>query len=430
MRKQRLLADGLRRIRVNFRYHDSFSSFLEGVFCRAGRELAPAIVRAYELGTRLDAWQEHCREDAWMQAFAECNIDPYFYLRERDIDETLPWDHLNCGISKSYFQKEYQRATRDKTTPDCLKHSCSICGACDYDRRKNVLWPRYESERVLAELQTQRAAIPAAEGSPADAPKLRVRFSYAKRDAYRFVGHLELATVFHRAARRAAIPLCFTRGFHPMPRISFGPPLQLGVGSEQEFMDAFLYEELDPTELAHRFNETLPHGVRILSAQVIPIAAAALQECIGAQRYRLTCFSPPAGALAESIAEGGDLTRSLAERVALLTVERTSEKRTGERGGRKVARSFPLAEFVSDVEVETVGDNPETPPLVSFTLQFDPQSATPRATEVARAITGLDIGELSIEKLSTVFRDPTGLIGRVHRKVTEQDAGVGEQPSA
>ena len=422
VRKQRLLADGLRRIRVNFRYHDSFSSFLEGVFCRAGRELAPAIVRAYELGTRLDAWQEHCKESAWMQAFADTNIDPYFYLRERSEDEILPWEHLSCGIPKSYFLKEYHRATRDKTTPDCLKHSCSICGACDYDRRKNVLWPRYESERVLAELASQRPVVAADEASPADSPRLRVRFSYSKQDAYRFVGHLELATVFHRAARRAAIPLCFTRGFHPMPRISFGPPIQLGIGSEQEYMDAFLYEAVAPSELAARFNETLPPGVRILSATEIPISAAALQECIAAQRYRLTCFSPPEGVLGECLEtmhnDLSALTEALRIRLNELTVERSSEKRTGERGGKKVARSFPLVEFVSDIAVEHA--DPELPPQVSFTLQFDPQLATPRAIEVARAITGLDIGALGIEKLATVFRDSSGLMGRAKVRASQQ----------
>ena len=418
VRKQRLLADGLRRIRVNFRYHDSFSSFLEGVFCRAGRELAPAVVRAYELGTRLDAWQEHCREDAWMQAFTECNIDPFFYLRERATDEVLPWDHLSCGIPKSYFLKEYQRATRDKTTPDCLKHSCSICGACDYDQRKNVLWPRGESEQVLSQLAEERSATPADERSPADAPLLRVRFSYAKRGAYRFVGHLELATVFHRAARRASIPLCFTRGFHPMPRITFGPPIQLGIGSEQEYMDAFLYEAIDPNEIAARFNATLPHDVQILSATAVPVGAPALQESIAQQRYRLTCYSTPKGALAESLAAAGSLsaeaaskaTEDLRQRIETLTVERSSEKRTGERGKRKVARSFPLKIYVSELHIEPFDQGAR--PTLTFTLQFDPQFATPRALEVSRAITGLDIGDLLLEKVATIFREPSGLMSR------------------
>ena len=84
-----------------------------------------------------------------MQAFQEMNVDPSFYLRERDANEALPWDHLSCGIPKSYFLREYQRAVRTKTTADCLTESCSVCGACNYDTRRNVLFPRDEAEAMF-----------------------------------------------------------------------------------------------------------------------------------------------------------------------------------------------------------------------------------------------------------------------------------------
>ena len=146
IRKQRFLARGLRALKVNFRYHDAFSSFLEGVFSRGDRRLAEVVEKAYQKGARLDAWKEYLSEEIWTQAFYECNIDPCFYLRERSPEEALPWDHLSCGIPKSYFAKEYRRALRDKETADCLTASCSVCGACDYDSKRNVLWPRDETE--------------------------------------------------------------------------------------------------------------------------------------------------------------------------------------------------------------------------------------------------------------------------------------------
>ena len=249
IRKQRMLAAGLKRVGVNFRYHDHFSSFLEGIFCRSGREMAKVLVRAYELGARLDAWQEHISEETWMRAFEECDINPYYYLRPLEVQDALPWDHLSCGIPKSYFAKEYRRALRDRTTPDCLTTSCSVCGACDYDVKKNVLWPRSEAEEWYGEKRAEIKEQLPGYSSDNERPAARIRLCYEKKDEFRFLGHLELVSVFHRAARRAGLPIHYTRGFHPMPKLAFGAPLQLGISSKREYVDIYFSEKLDPARL-------------------------------------------------------------------------------------------------------------------------------------------------------------------------------------
>ena len=76
---------------MNFRYHRAFSSFLEGVFARGDRKLGKVLLRAYQLGSRLDGWVEEVREEVWEQAFEECGIDPHVYLHERDVEAALPW---------------------------------------------------------------------------------------------------------------------------------------------------------------------------------------------------------------------------------------------------------------------------------------------------------------------------------------------------
>ncbi|MCB0360311.1 MAG: TIGR03960 family B12-binding radical SAM protein, partial [Bdellovibrionales bacterium] len=120
IRKQRLLAAGLAEVGVNFRYHGAFSSMLEGLFSRADRRFSRVVERAYELGCRLDGWDEYALEERWMQALSDCGINPADLLRERGVEEALPWDHLSCGIPKSYFAKEWRRALRFRETPDCL----------------------------------------------------------------------------------------------------------------------------------------------------------------------------------------------------------------------------------------------------------------------------------------------------------------------
>ncbi len=401
VRRQRFLADGLRRVGANFRCHDVFSSFLEGVFCRAGRELAPAVVRAYELGARLDAWQDQLREEIWMQAFQDCNIDPNYYLRERELTEVLPWDHLSCGIPKTYFVKEYQRAIRNKPTPDCLTESCSTCGACDYDVRRNILWPRNEAEEAL----TLKKNAQDHENVQSNEPRCRIRVVYEKTGNQRYVGHLELVSVFYRAARRAEIPLSFSQGFHPLPRLVFGPPTQLGISSGEELLDAFLTEETSPEDFKDRYNAALPEGLRIVRAEYIPLNAPAIQECVESVRYRFTCLSQPTGLLADHLDLGssGEPSTAFSEAVLETVVTRETDKkqsRSKRRSGPS-EKAFLLREHLKNVTLVS-----QEPATVEFELLFDARRASPRPAEVVFAISQLTIGEVLLEKLTTALALP------------------------
>ncbi|MFN8389475.1 MAG: TIGR03960 family B12-binding radical SAM protein [Bdellovibrionota bacterium] len=399
IRRQRLLAEGLRLAKVNFRYHDSFSSFLEGVFCRAGREFAPVLVRAYELGCRLDAWQDHLKEDLWMQAFAECGVDPETYLRERAITEALPWDHLSCGIPKSYFLKEWQRALRDKPTGDCLTSSCSSCNACDYDEKRNILWPRAETEALFGERKRAQDESPA----PSPQPKMRIRLRYEKMDRARYIGHLELVSMFHRAARRAEIPLAFTQGFHPLPKLAFGPPLQLGVGSRAEYVDMYLIAEMSQRECMERLNGALPPGIQVQNAIRLPLHGTSIHESIVEHRYEITWATEPRGVVGRLISEqrsGPSLGEALTEALAELTVVR--EKPNTGRRGRKgdQTKTFSLADYVRDIRCEGTGS-------VSFSLTADNTRACPKPSEIVMALSELEIGGYYLEKLDAKFKDAT-----------------------
>ncbi|MCB0335186.1 MAG: TIGR03960 family B12-binding radical SAM protein, partial [Bdellovibrionales bacterium] len=156
---QNYLFQELKKLGVVFRYHKAFSTFLEGVFARGGRELLPVILHAYQEGARLDAWIEELDDEVWLSAFEACGINPHHYLHERDVENPLPWDHISCDIPKRYFAKEWQRSIAARTTPDCLTKSCSVCGACDYDATRNVLFDRKRSESRLGILEPAWQAI-------------------------------------------------------------------------------------------------------------------------------------------------------------------------------------------------------------------------------------------------------------------------------
>ena len=131
--RQQLLRQALSRVKgVDFKYHAPDVSFIEAVFARGDRRLAEALERAWRLGCRFDGWSDQFRYDLWLRAFEETGIDPGFYAtRERDTDEIFPWDHLDCGVTKAYLLREWERARRAECTPDCRK-GCTGCGVKRY----------------------------------------------------------------------------------------------------------------------------------------------------------------------------------------------------------------------------------------------------------------------------------------------------------
>ena len=137
VRRQQLLKEELRTVKgVDFKYHAPDVSYIEAVFARGDRRLADALEKAYRMGCRMDGWSDQFRYDLWLKAFEECGLDPDFYAcRERSTDETLPWDHLDCGVTKAFLKREWEKAQRGEITHDCRK-GCVGCGVNRYEEAK------------------------------------------------------------------------------------------------------------------------------------------------------------------------------------------------------------------------------------------------------------------------------------------------------
>ena len=128
LRRVHLLKDAIRSKSIDYRYHESDLSRLEAVLARGDRRLSPVLEQAVENGARLDGWDEYFDYDAWLRAFDACGVDPADYCRRYDVNEVLPWDTISVGVSRSFFRKEYEKACRGETTPDC-RQGCNGCGA-------------------------------------------------------------------------------------------------------------------------------------------------------------------------------------------------------------------------------------------------------------------------------------------------------------
>ncbi|MFR9216369.1 MAG: TIGR03960 family B12-binding radical SAM protein [Ruthenibacterium sp.] len=127
--KQQHLLHSVKSRKISVSYHDSRTSFLEAVFAKGDRRLGAVLLEAFRRGCYFDSWEEHFHFDTWLQVFRDMGIDPGFYAnRALSPEETLPWDHLDYGVTKQYLIREYGKAMQARTTQPCNR-SCAGCGA-------------------------------------------------------------------------------------------------------------------------------------------------------------------------------------------------------------------------------------------------------------------------------------------------------------
>jgi radical SAM family uncharacterized protein len=114
---------------IKYNWHEVELTMLEGVLARGDRRVGKIVYDAYKAGCLYDSWSEYFKYDAWMSAFEKNGMDPLFYTsRERDLEEILPWDFIDVGVTKEFLVREYKRAVGEKVTPNC-RQACANCGA-------------------------------------------------------------------------------------------------------------------------------------------------------------------------------------------------------------------------------------------------------------------------------------------------------------
>ncbi len=242
------------------KWHDPQQSLLEGVFSRGDRRLSDLIEAAWRSGARLDGWSEHFRLERWQEAAREVGLDLEWYLRGRDPGEVLPWDHLQCGVDRGFLEQEYTKSLERAYTPDCRNNSCQNCGLCDF----KTIRPRVNAAEDVPPYTPKPAARPSRNGE--QGPVFSYRVHYARLGDARFLGHLEMLQLVFRALHRSGLPVLFSRGYNPSPRVSFSHALPVGVESHVEYFDVDLSRPISRyEETARLLNRNLPEFVTVTS---------------------------------------------------------------------------------------------------------------------------------------------------------------------
>ncbi|MEW6108596.1 MAG: TIGR03960 family B12-binding radical SAM protein [Nitrospirota bacterium] len=251
---------------VKFKGHDEEMSLLEAVFARGDESLSNLIEKAWSLGCRLDAWTEAFDFEKWEKAMDASGVNPvHFALRDYREDSPLPWDNINVGITKEYLWREYQNAVSGRFTADCRDH-CHNCGLkCKTEKRGKE---NESGSHGKITMSSQKRDSWQSSDSAQDAP-VRARLQYSKTGAARYLSHLELTTAIIRSMRRANFPFKYSGGFHPAPRISFGPALRVGIAGLREYLDVEIVPPFEAETALNNLNRTLPEGIRADSLEVL-----------------------------------------------------------------------------------------------------------------------------------------------------------------
>lgn len=319
-RKQAMLKAAFRSIRgVKVNFTDVRISAMEDFVGRGDRRLAAVVRRAWELGAGMDAWWESLERafNAWTQAIDDAGLTWKYRQVEQgewnlgealeqqaaaekeaadtntfhpthnanapdDVDSwqaamdiPLPWDHLDTGIDKRWLQEDLRRALAAAVVPDCSFEGCSHCGVCGTDFGHNVVVPPLP--------------IPAFEGhgKPNSERVQRLRITLGKLEDMALIGHLDLARMLDRAVRRAALPISFTGGYHPGPRIAPANALSLGATSTGEVIDFELTEQMDTESFRQRLQEQLSDTLPIYGVTAVDIKAPSATKALAQADYLL-----------------------------------------------------------------------------------------------------------------------------------------------
>jgi radical SAM family uncharacterized protein/radical SAM-linked protein len=287
----------LRGIKANFT--DYRISAMEDFVGRGDRRLGPVIKRAWELGAGMDAWWESTEKafGAWTQAIAEAGLNwkyrqvedgewNIFAVDEEiggyrlpDLTKTLPWDHVDTGIDKKWLHDDLKKALAASVVPDCSFDGCSHCGVCSVDFGHNVIVPPLP--------------IPQFEGhfKPNTDRAQRIRIWHGKQGDMRLVSHLDLLRLFDRALRRAAIPIAFTGGFHPSPKVMPANALSLGFTSDGELVEFELTEVMDVEAFRQALQAQLPADMPIVRVEEVPLKSKSATVLLDRAEYKIALQS-------------------------------------------------------------------------------------------------------------------------------------------
>ena len=279
--KQDYIKKAFRKWKINYKGSHVETSVMESVFARGGAETSDLLEGAWKNGCRFDGWSECFDFTKWQQAAQEIGFDlPQYASRDLPEESVLPWDMIDIGVTKKFLLSELRKSLNSEVTIDC-RHECGGCGlGCAPMTQQTVVNTAGhgpQKKNYKGELPGQSRVMVAS----------RVRVVFSRTATLRYLSHQETITALLRAMRRAGIDIAYSEGFHPHPKVSFGPALPVGIEAEKEYFDVELCSLPDIEKFLSKINHTLPEGLLLKDAEIIPMSVAALERFISEYSFEV-----------------------------------------------------------------------------------------------------------------------------------------------
>jgi len=227
---------------------------------RGGREFSAVISFVADKMKGLQTWWEEFEFNLWTEGalFAHLSIDEA--IGAKDISKPLPFEHIDLGISREFLLKEREKAYNAETTSDCAFDVCHQCGACDF-------------KKVKPEIKKEKESVyePKLEKNQEDnlynrGNAFAYLFTFSKIGRAVSIGHLDTVDFIIKGFLMCKLPVLYSEGFHPLPRVSLNTPLPVGVESDDETGIVWFKEALDVAETINKLNHIFAHsGIKFLN---------------------------------------------------------------------------------------------------------------------------------------------------------------------
>lgn len=307
----------LRPLKVDFKYQDPKISFLEGLLSRGDSEVSNIIYAAFKSGAGYDSESKIFSYNSWIraaEAFAGKNhgedalklVGSKYLYAERPLDKELPWDFIDTAVDKQYLKNEYIKSIRQNAesiyefqesrahekyaTENCRK-TCHLCGVCDFksiapvysSAKGNLKINKKHSGDISVQSGGESESRPSSLGIKNDAAfSAELSIIYSKKDAAKYLGHLETVKTMLKAFRIKKVPLAYSESaFSPKPKVSFSNPLpfmsesdclwmkaKIKAGYDGHFYLNFLSEKNGLEILKNEINKFLPEGLLISNINI------------------------------------------------------------------------------------------------------------------------------------------------------------------
>lgn len=255
------LTDKIKNVKIN--YHNPFVSKLEAAFTRGDERYADLIYTLYKKGAYMTSWDEYLDYSMWEETAEECGISlDEEAAKQFSKDEVLPWEVIDIGIPRSWFEQEYEKALRNENTIPC-EFNCVNCGVCRNFTTHKVIDKKYEKKTTEQELHEKL------EEKHNEVPT-RYRLKLTKEGSLKYLSHLDWQNTIIKSLYRSGLKLNFSQGFNPTPKISLGIALPVFVESVTEFIDIEFFDNIGKDELKEKLSKAFPSQIRVLDLKEIP----------------------------------------------------------------------------------------------------------------------------------------------------------------